>query len=631
MMKRLMPSFANPLASGFTSRHAVSVVWRLGVTRVSVAAVLTAAVNLMACSGGVEGDSRPTERPNGETDAGADHADDDQNPEHANDAGSSDNAPNVNPASDGTTVDGGAGDDGTSDDTTSGVNPPEDDGESSDEPQQLPITGAVAARLTQLELNHVLRDVLGDTAQAARAFLAEDEYTPFDNDAQRQTVSASLIHSIGVLADDVAPRLAQDAAARAVWMPCEPESATDEVCFDATVETLGERLLRRPIAPEEVERYRTLLAYAEERQDFYVGVELLLSALLQDPEFLYRLERGTPEDPSVLTDHEVATRMGFLLLGTSPDDELLLAARNGELRDTQARRLAAQRLLDDPRARTQLNRFHAMWLGYRTTPHDATLNAAFQMETERLIEQVIFDEPQDYLQLFQSKETYINSLLAEHYGFDVPSGGEGWVAYPSEEGRAGILSHGSVLSAFSKFSDTSPTQRGIFIRTRLLCLPVASAPPTVDVDQPPGGEAADGACKFERYRAHREQSGCVDCHNLFEPIGMGLEQFDRAGRFREHDDDNEACLIEAAGEVPNLGTFSGPAELSSLLVDSGSIQACMVRHYMQYALARTQLSAADEGWIQRAAADFDGVGLLMKDWILNLVASDQFARREVTQ
>src|SRR5690606_22261585 len=144
------------------------------------------------------------------------------------------------------------------------------------------------------------------------------------------------------------------------------------------------------------------------------------------------------------------------------------------------------------RARRQLNRFHSMWLGYRTIPHDATLNAAFQLETETLIERVIFDEPASYLQLFRSDETYLNDLLAAHYDLPAPSGGEGWVSYSAGTGDnaagrvgGGILSHGSVLSAFSKFSDTSPTQRGIFVRTRLMCQAVPPPPATVDVDQPP--------------------------------------------------------------------------------------------------------------------------------------------------
>ena len=582
----------------------------------------------MACSGGVEPDSGGEEP----GDSGArDPDDDDATHGSGNSANSSssDNTTGSNddssePGQNNTRGDGG----GVSNDTDTDNPDDTNDTSASDEPE---VEGAVAVRLTQVELNHVLRDLLGDTFEPARLFVAEDEYSPFDNDAQRQTVSASLIDSISVLADDVASRLAYDSQARSAWMPCEPDSDTDATCFDATISALGERFLRRHVTQDEVVRYRALLEFAAERQDFYAAVELLLNALIQDPEFLYRLERGTPNEPTVLSDYEVATRLSFVLLGSTPDDALLHAARDGGLRTAEARRAEALRLLnDDSRARTQLNRFHAMWLGYRAIPHDATLNAAFQLETEHLIERVVFDQPQNYLQLFRSNETYINSLLAEHYGFDEPSGGEGWVTYPDEALRAGILAHGSVLSAFSKFSDTSPTQRGIFVRTRLLCLGVPSAPPTVDVDQPPGGEDAADACKSERYRLHREQSGCADCHRLFEPIGMGLEQFDRAGRFREHDDDNEECVIESVGEVPGIGTFSGPKELAMLLTDGDAIQACMVRHYMQYALARTKLSATELTWVDQANAEFSSGGLQLKDWIVNLVSQDAFARREVT-
>jgi hypothetical protein len=584
---------------------------RQGVKRTAAWGTVSCVVSLAACSGTVA----PAGLTRSSVDAGTSEQSSLVEPRDESNATAPSSSADVNTSV--TSSDAGPGE------TSSGANPVDHDTESE------PAMGPVVVRLTQVELNHVLRDVLGDTSEPARSFVAEDEYTPFDNDAQRQTVSSSLIDGIAVLADDVASRLAYDESVRSSWMPCEPDGDTDSVCFDTTVANIGERLLRRRLTQSEVERYRVLLDFASERQDFYAAVELLLSALIQDPEFLYRMERGLPDDPTTLGDYELATRMGFLLLGSTPDDELLVAARNGELRDPETRRAQAERLLQDSRARTQINRFHAMWLGYRAIPHDAMLNDAFQLETESLIERVVFDEPQNYLQLFQSAETYLNEALADHYGFDAPSGGEGWVTYPLDAGRAGILSHGSVLSAFAKFNDTSPTQRGIFIRTRLLCLGVPTAPPTVDVDQPPGGEASADACKFERYRLHREQSGCADCHNLFEPIGMGLEQFDRAGRYRVHDDDNEECEIPANGEVPGMGTFSGPKELAQLLVDNDAIQGCMVRHFLQYTLARTALSDREMRWVNSAYSDFVGDGLLLRDWIVNVVSGEEFARREV--
>lgn len=489
---------------------------------------------------------------------------------------------------------------------------------------------SVAPRLTQAELNNTLRDLLGDDTSPASQYLAEDEFAPYDNDATRQTVSAALIDSMQVLAENVAARAARDPRARSSWMPCEPQGASDVACFDQAVMDLTRLFFRRPIPDEQLVSYRTLLDFAEEQDDFYVSIELLLASLLQDPEFLYRLERGANANDGMLQldGYEVATRLSFLLLGSAPSRTLLDEAEAGALVTTEGRRNAAQQLLATNAARRQLNRFHAMWLGYRAIPHDAELNAAFQLETQTLIEQVVFDEPQNYLNLFTSPTTYVSELLAEHYGLPEPSGGVGWVSYPSGSGRAGILSHGSVLSAFSKFSDTSPTQRGIFVRTRLLCQEVPPPPPTVDVDQPPSAEESAGSCKLDRYRAHREQSGCAECHSLFDPIGEGLENYDMAGRYREHDDDDESCVIDAVGALPGYGEFRGPAELAALLTEEAAIGDCFVRQYLQYSLAKGALTSAERQAADDLSTAFTENGYMFDQWLLELVSAERFAQKQ---
>lgn len=488
------------------------------------------------------------------------------------------------------------------------------------EPPDTAQPGSVL-RLTQVELNHTLRDLLGDNANTATGFLSEDEFSPFDNDAARQTVSPSLIESVHALAGDVAQRVAHDPTVRSSWMPCEPTGADDVRCFDAAVTELTQRFLRRPVSDADVAEYRRLWDLGVEAGDFYFGIELLLASLIQDPEFLYRLERPSA---GALNDYEIATRLSFLLRGTTPDDALLEDAANGKLSSPVERALITRRILTSDEAKEQMYRFHSMWLGYRAIPHDAALNAAFQLETEQLLNRVIFEEPQSYLNLFQSSETYLTTNLADHYALPHPQTEPGWVVYPENSGRAGILSHGSVLSAFSKFDDTSPTQRGIFIRTRLLCQPVPPPPPAVNVDQPPGGEQAEGSCKLDRYRAHREQSGCRDCHQLFDPIGEGLERFDRAGRYREHDDADENCVIEAQGELPGYGAFDGPGELAALLSQTDAIQSCFVRHVLSYARGTSALTSADQTFATDMANAFEQTGLVLSEWLPEWVADERF-------
>jgi len=487
-----------------------------------------------------------------------------------------------------------------------------------------------ARRLTRAELDNVVRDLLGDDDGPARRYLSEDEFTPFDNDYTIQRASSALIDSLEAFADAAAARAVLPEN-RARVVPCTPSGADDVACLEATVMGLGRKLFRRPFTSADAAPYLELIAFATEdndavENDFYTAVELVLRSMLQDPEFLYRIEVGTPTtEPGVfqLTDHEIATRLSFLFWGSSPDDSLGAAADAGMLADPLTRRAEAERLLADGRARSALHRFHAMWLGYRAIPGTPELVAAFDLETNALIDRVVFDQASSYLDLFLSPETYVTSMLAEHYGLDAPAGGEGFVSYGTS-GRAGILSHGSVLAGFSKFSDTSPTQRGIFVQTRLLCNTIQPPPANVNVDQPP--TSGDSECKTDRYATHRSSPSCAGCHSDLDPIGFGLEAYDVAGRFRTTDDGHPECPLTGEGELPGYGTFNGPAELGRLLVDSGEVESCFVQHLVSYALGR---AVKPEEAVLTAAlgADFAAQGHVATAFLADYAAAERFALR----
>jgi hypothetical protein len=492
---------------------------------------------------------------------------------------------------------------------------------------------SVARRMSRSELDHVLRDLLGDDANAASEILSEDAYSPYDNNYTTQAASSALIDSLSGLADDVAARIVQTPALRDQLLPCQPTGPGDEACFRQTAAQLTRRAFRRTLSDDELEPYMTLLGFATEDipevdNDFDTALSLLLRAVLMDPEFLYRIEAGEPTDePGVfaLNGVEIATRMSFLIWGSIPDEALLEAAEAGELETAAGRGAQLDRMLDDPHAREQLHRFHAMWLGYRVIPHAAELAAAFDRETSALLDRVIFEDNASYLSLFTYAETYLDDMLADHYALPHPDSGEGWVEY-GDSGRAGILSHGSVLSAFGKFSDTSPTQRGILIRSRLLCETILPPPANVMADKPPGDMSA--VCKYDRYAEHRASgSSCASCHAQMDPIGFGLERYDLAGRYREHDDGLPECTIEAEGELPPYGSFSGPAELGQLLVDSGELEHCVVTQVLTFALGRA-LASQERGLVDTLTQQLVDRDTQFTELLHAYVESDAFALRK---
>jgi hypothetical protein len=187
------------------------------------------------------------------------------------------------------------------------------------------------------------------------------------------------------------------------------------------------------------------------------------------------------------------------------------------------------------------------------------------------------------------------------------------------------LSHGAVLSAFGKFSDTSPTQRGIFVRTRLMCEVVAPPPPNVNSDQPPA--SMDAVCKADRYEQHRTNTACAACHSLLDPIGFGLENYDLAGQRRETDNDNVDCAIDGQGEVLPYGPFSGPAELASLLVNNNEIDDCVVRQWMSFAVGRPLLPY-ETAPSDQLVTSFRGTEHSLQDLLADFAASPAFALRQ---
>ena len=490
-----------------------------------------------------------------------------------------------------------------------------------------------ARRLSRNEYDNTLRDLLGDESRSGFLKLPEDVLDPFDNDFATQQPSGILVETVETLAFEAAARLMTDPAKRDGVIGCTPNGAADLDCLRSFVVTFGRRALRRPLTTEEVEAYLAFSDLSVEANDFYVGAGMVIAALLQDPEFLYRIERGTPVPGRKglyrLNDHEVGTRLSYFIWGSTPDDTLLDLADRKQLRTPDQVRSAAERMLADPRARARIDRFHAMWLGYHKLPHSAELTAAMRTETQKLIERVVFEEGRPWADLFTSTETYVDAQLAELYGMPAPAGGAGWVAYSGPGNRAGLLSHASFLSVAGKFGDTSPTQRGKLIRERLMCQVVPPPPPNVNVDEPPQSTPTS-TCKIDRYAQHRNDGSCYDCHNQMDPVGFGLENFDQTGRWRAHDNDDAACTISGEGQLYGIANdpvvFRGPAELGSILIDSGVLEACLVTQLYRFAMGHRE-ARADADMIDTLATSFLETHRF-DALILDLVSAEAFGYRQ---
>jgi hypothetical protein len=485
-----------------------------------------------------------------------------------------------------------------------------------------------ARRLSRTEFDNTVRDLLGDITSSGFGMLPPDAYDPFDNDYRTQLPSPTLIEALEVLATNAAARLAADPARRSAILPCTPSGPADATCFRNFIVRFGRKALRRPLSTDEVQSLLGFQAFSVEGNDFFIGVQLVIRTLLQHPELVYRLEVGTPVDGADgifrLNNYEVATRLSYFLWGTTPPDWLLDLADAGRLQSAESIRSAASRLLQDPRANARVARFHGLWLGYHQLPHSAELTQALQTETSALVNKVVFEDQADYFELFRSNQTYINDFLADHYGLPRPgSSSFQWVNYGSS-GRKGIMSQGAFLSAGAKFNDTSPTQRGIFVRSRLLCQRILPPPPSVNPDQPPTSPVS--SCKVDRYASHASVGSCAACHQNLDPVGFGLENYDRAGRFRATDDGHPECPITGNGRIAEMGAFNGPAALEDLLLASGQLEQCVVTQVYRFAMGK-QESADDAGLITALTTKFRGNNRSFKQLLLDVASNETFAFR----
>ncbi|MBX7113593.1 MAG: DUF1588 domain-containing protein [Myxococcaceae bacterium] len=487
-------------------------------------------------------------------------------------------------------------------------------------------------RLSRVELDTALSDLLGDTSNSAQGLLPPEPVNPFDNDYRAQFASAALIESVERLATDAANRALANATLRAALVPCSPKGPGDASCMRTMVQTVGRRVFRRPLTGEEVDRFMALQTFAVEDNNFDTGVRLVLQAMLQHPAFLYRVELGTPlaERPGTfkLSNYEMATRLSFFLWGSTPPDWLLDDAANDKLADAAGIRAAVDQLLADPRAKRRLERFHALWLAYAKLPHPAALTNALQAESAALVDKVLFTDRGDYFELFRSSETYVNSTLAAHYGMlGAPASGSAWLPYGPLP-RMGLLSQGAVLSAGAKFSDTSPTQRGIFVRTRLLCQDIAPPPSNANVDEPPTSPSSN--CKVDRYSAHASTGNCKSCHQSLDPIGFGLENFDREGKYRAHDDNEPNCPISGDGKITGLPggelPFRGAVGLANLLTASPEFEQCVVTQLYRFNMGRKE-DPADLAFISALTEGFRSQRREFQTLLKDFVSHPTFAYR----
>ncbi|MEQ9409379.1 MAG: DUF1592 domain-containing protein [Fuerstiella sp.] len=341
------------------------------------------------------------------------------------------------------------------------------------------------------------------------------------------------------------------------------------------LQPLLRRAFRRPVSEAEVNRYAGLVdqAVTEMGETYEGGISLAVQAILVAPDFLFRPEQDPAPGQSerLLNDFELASRLSYFLWSSMPDEQLLQLAEAGQLNDSEVLRQQVHRMLKDEKAEALVQNFAAQWLNLRNLDDvqpnpdvfgkfDKDLKHDMRTETELLFKTVM-QEDRSVEDLLSADFTFVNERLAAHYGLEGIEGDEFQRVSLNGSNRSGVLTHASILTLTSNPGRTSPVKRGKWIMENIFGEAPPPPPPNVPELEETAKVAPDASLR-EQLAKHREDPGCAACHKVMDPLGLGLENFNAIGQWREQDDGKP---VDASGVLPSGESFNGPLQLIGVI------------------------------------------------------------------
>ncbi len=397
------------------------------------------------------------------------------------------------------------------------------------------------------------------------------------------------------------------------------------------------RAYRRPVADPDLVGPMGFFREARSGGDFDSGIEMALSAVLVNPQFLFRIEPDPagigPGTAYRIPDVQLASRLSFFLWSSIPDDGLLHLAGRGELGEPRVLEREVRRMLADPRSRSLVGNFAGQWLHLRNlesiTPDlrlfpdfDDNLRQALRRETELAFEEVL-REDRSVLDLLKSDHTFLDGRLARHYGIPHVYGSRSRRVPVGPDGvRGGLLRQGSILTVTSYATRTSPVIRGKWILENLLGTPPPPPPPNVSTLK--DNTVSATLSIRDRLAEHRRDPACAGCHKLMDPVGFSLENFDAVGRWRAAEGGRP---VDVSGGLPDGSKFEGVAGLERGLLGRPELfVGTLAEKLLTFALGRG-VGPSDAPAVRKIVRDARADGYRPSSLILGIATSTPFQMR----
>ncbi len=414
-----------------------------------------------------------------------------------------------------------------------------------------------------------------------------------------ESVTGSGLDELGVerranAAEDIARRAA---SAYAAWAPCTPATADASACGLQISAWLGRRAFRRPLEDAELQNLYALFSLGLTEGDFALGVEWLLTGLLQTPDFLYQVAQVRSDEPPLsvqaLSSYELLSRLTLSLWDSIPDDAALDEAAQAGFMDDAAYRDRVKRMLNDKRFARGVERFYQGWLsldGFADVARDdpeftGEVVQALRESLRQSIRELYADAQPSLRALFTGNSYFVNPALRAFYKLPA-SQEQGFVRTPFEgEERYGLLTHPALLTLLARPSASHPIARGLFVRRKLLCQEIP--PPPDGLTIPPLAAVDANASTREQLSAHTDQPVCAGCHDRIDPPGFALEAYDFVGRQRATDGNRP---VDTSGVMRGAADLDGPfahgGELLARIAQSKTVATCFARTYFAHGLER---------------------------------------------
>ncbi|MDX2019255.1 MAG: DUF1592 domain-containing protein [Deltaproteobacteria bacterium] len=504
------------------------------------------------------------------------------------------------------------------------------------------VLPARALRLTASQYKRTLGVSFGMDESAidlpADAF-HNDGIVSFNTYADVLTVTAANFSSFKSVANATAPKLALQAKQQHA---CVFATADDE-CLNAFVGDFGKRAFRRPLASDEIDRYRELWKSSKATWSADVATNQVLRALLLSPWHLYRTEFGGNEVKGLvqLSAHELANELAYVLTDGPADEELMSLAEKGELSDAEVRRAQAIRLMSTPAGQAKTMDLFVQLYGLDDvlgTPKDvdkfpdftAKVRLDMRDEARSLVKANLSDGGNGLAGIFDADEVEISGRLARFYGLTSPAADDAKALVKLPEHRRGLLGLGSFLSASSAVDHTSTTKRGLLVLTRFLCGTVPLPPE--GAQSMAGKIFAPNTDYTQREHwefARKSAPECVSCHGQFIPYGLGFEQFDAVGRDRPTEFGKKidsSVTVDGLADDVN-GSYKDTAAMVAKLLTTETGNACFARHARGF-LFGAPPGEADACRNQALGKTLKDEGSDVRELVLALVTNPSFVLRK---